>query len=101
MELKDILTTYWSQITLLLVGIGYLIKRGLDIKSKKLEINHSLFQQNRLYAINRFFESYAKVELMWNQIAIYDIISQKLSPMEIDLLVFPTLNVCYSQLFGQ
>ena len=92
MELKDLFTTYWSQVTLLLIGISYFIKRGLDIKSKKIEINHSLYQQNRLSAINRFFENYAKAELMWNQIAIYDILSRKLSPKEIDQLIFPILN---------
>lgn len=92
MELKDLFTTYWSQVTLLHIGISYFIKRGLDIKSKKIEINHSLYQQNRLSAINRFFENYAKAELMWNQIALYDILSRKLSPKEIDQIIFPILN---------
>jgi len=99
MELKDLFTTYWSQTTLLLLGIGYFFKRGLDIKSKKLEINHSLYQQNTLSAVNRFFESYAKAELMWNQIEIYDIISHKLSASEIDLLVYPTINDLRKNLF--
>ena len=92
MELKELFTTYWSQITLLLLGLSYFIKRGFDIKSKKIEINHSLYQQNRLSTVNRFFENYAKAEMMWNQIAIYDILSRKFAPKEIDKLIFPTLN---------
>jgi hypothetical protein len=92
MELKDLFTTYWSQITLILFGIGYFVKRGFDVKTKKIEINHSLYQQNRLSTVNRFFENYAKAEMMWNQIAIYDILSKKFAPNEIDKLIFPTLN---------
>jgi len=96
MECRELQTTYASLLTLVIVGIGslifYFIKRYFDNESKKTEINHSLYQQNRLTAVNRFFESYAKSELMWNQIAIYDILSRNLSPKEIDQLVFPTLN---------
>lgn len=92
MELKELFTTYWSQITLLLFGISYFIKRGFDIKSKKVEINHSLYQEHRLSVVNRFFENYAKAKLMWNQIAIYDILSRKFEPKKIDKLIFPTLN---------
>jgi hypothetical protein len=92
MEFKELFTTYWSQVTLLLIGIGYFIKRGFDIKTRKIEVNHSLYQQNRLSTVNRFFENYAKAEMMWNQIAIYDILSRKFAPKEIDKLIFPTLN---------
>ena len=56
MELKELFTTYWSQITLLLIGISYFIKRGFDIKTRKIEINHSLYQQNRLSTVNRFLK---------------------------------------------
>jgi len=52
MTIKDLLTIYWSQFTLILIAIGslvfYFIKRHFDKSSKKIEINHSLFQQNRL-----------------------------------------------------
>jgi len=96
MEFKELLITYWSQVTLLLLAIAslifYFIKRHFDNKSKKIEINHSIYQQNRLSAVNRFFENYAKAELMWNHIAIYDILSRKMSPKEIDQIIFPPLN---------
>lgn len=92
MEIKDIFTTYWSQATLLLLGLGFLIKRLLDIKSKKLEINHSLFQQNILELVNKFSANYKKVELMWHQIAIYDVIDRKLTAKQLDNIVFPVMN---------
>ncbi len=79
-------------MTLLLIGLGYFIKRGFDNKSKKIEINHTIYQQNRITAVNKFYENYAKAELMWNQIAIYDILSRKLSAKEIDKIIFPILN---------
>jgi hypothetical protein len=92
MTIKELLTTYWSQVTLLLLAIGYLLKRLLDLKSKKTEINHSLFQQNRLMAIKSYFSSYSKVELMWNQLAVFEIFDRKLTAKEIDAIIFPYLN---------
>lgn len=92
MELTEILTTYWSQFLLLFAVVGYFAKRAFDLSSKKTEVNHNLFQQNRLSTVNRFFENYSKSELMWYQIAIYDILERKLSPKEIDKIVFPVLN---------
>ncbi len=92
MTLKDLLTTYWSQVTLILLALGYLIKRILDIKSKKTEVNHSLFQQNRIIAVKTFFSKYAKAELMWHQLEIYDVFNKKLTAKEIDKIIFPHLN---------
>jgi hypothetical protein len=92
MEIKDLLTTYWSQVTLILIAIGYLVKRILDNKSKKIEINHSLFQQNRINAVKMFFSKYAKAELMWHQIAIFEILNNKIPTKEIDKIIFPFLN---------
>ena len=92
MKFTELLTTYWSQVLIILAGLGYLLKRILDLRSKKIETNHSLFQQNRLSTVNRFFENYSKSELMWNQISIYDILNRKLSAKEIDKIIFPVLN---------
>ncbi|KJF44640.1 hypothetical protein [Draconibacterium sediminis] len=99
MEVKDLLTTYWSQMTLVLLGIGYLIKRVLDIKLKKREINHDLFQRNRIGVVNRFFESYAQMELVWEHIAVYEILNRKYSTKEIDEIIFPSLNKLSNILF--
>lgn len=99
MELKEILTTYWPQTTLLLGLILYFVKRFFDTKSKKIEINHTLFQQNRLLAINRFFESYAKAVTKFNQIEIYQIVRRKTDPDDLNKIVLPTLNELDSSLF--
>jgi hypothetical protein len=77
---------------LILLAIGYFIKRILDNKSKKIEINHSLFQQNRIISVNNFFSHYSKVESMWNQIAINKILSNSIDVKEIDKIIFPPLN---------
>ena len=92
MTLKEIFTTYWSQVTLLLLAIGYLLKRILDIRSKKTEINHTLFQQNRINSVKNYFSKYAKAELMWHQLSVHEILEKKLSTKEIDKIIFPTLN---------
>lgn len=92
MTIEKLFTTYWSQVTLLLVGVGYFIKRGFDLKSKKLEINHSLFQQNRITAVSNFLAAYGKTELMWRELAIYQILSKTLDPNQIDRIIWPPLN---------
>jgi hypothetical protein len=90
--LEKIFTTYWSQVTLILVGLGYFIKRLFDNNSKKQEINHSLFQNKKLEAVNSFFSTYAKSKQMWTHIKIYQILRNEFSPSEIDAMIFPTLN---------
>ncbi|WP_299761144.1 hypothetical protein [uncultured Pontibacter sp.] len=92
MNLEKLFVEYWSQITLLLLAIGYFIKRFFDTKSRKVEINHTLFQQNRISAVNNFYSSYAKAKLMWEQLAIYEILSREIDPKTIDAVVFPSLN---------
>lgn len=89
---QKLLTDYWGQITLILFGIAYFIKRIFDSKSKKTEINHSLFQQNRINAITLFLNNYANVILMWQRIEIWNILSNKLTVAEIDNTIFPPLN---------
>lgn len=90
--LKELFTTYWSQLTLLLLGIGYFIKRGLDTISNKREINHNLFQQYRLKAVNDFFSSYAKTEQMWKDLSIYPILEYKIDTKEMDKIIFGPVN---------
>ncbi len=90
--LKELLTTYWSQVTLLLLGIAFFIKRLFDNKSKKVEINHSLFQQNKIDTVNNYFKNYARVELMWRQIQTWKIFSREVSTVEMDNIIWPPLN---------
>jgi len=79
-------------VTLALFGFGFLIKKLLDDRSKKLEINHTLYQQNRIAAIGNFFRNYAAVELMWKQIHIWGIVQNKLTAEEIDKYIWPSIN---------
>jgi hypothetical protein len=97
--IKEILTTYWSQSVLIILGIAYFIKRIFDSKSKKLEIKYSLFQQNRIIAVNTFFSNYAKVEFMWHQIPYWDILEHKIRANQIDEIVWPPLYALKQSLF--
>lgn len=92
MAFDDLLTTYWSQTVLVLVVLGFPIKWYFNLKAKKTEVNHSLFQQNRIIAVRTFFSKYAKAELMWHQIAIYDVLNRKFTTKEMDQLIIPQLN---------
>ena len=92
MEIQELLTTYWSQFTLLLLGVGYFIKRIFDNISNKREINHNLFQQHRLNTINKFFTSYAKTERMWNDLSVIPIFEYKISTKEMDKIIFPSID---------
>ncbi|WP_405604168.1 hypothetical protein [Polaribacter sp. Asnod1-A03] len=92
MEIQELLTTYWSQFTLLLLGVGYFIKRVFDNISNKREINHNLFQQHRLNAINKFFTSYAKTERMWNDLSVIPIFEYKINTKEMDKIIFTPID---------
>jgi len=92
MSIEALFTTYWSQLTLLLLAIGYIVKSFLDSRSKKIETTHSLFQQNKIRVINDFFQNYAKVELMWNNLPIHEILRHELNFNEIENFTLPTLT---------
>ena len=92
MDFQKLFSEYWSQVTLLLLAISYFIKRIFDNKSKRIEINHSLFQQNRLTAVNSYFKSLARTELMWRQLQIWNILDNKLNAVELDNIIWPPLN---------
>lgn len=92
MTLKDIFTIYWPQTTIFLFALSYFIKRVLDNRSKKIEINHTIFQQKRLEALHAFIKIYSENEHLWNLLPIYEILRHEINPKGIDKLVFPTLN---------
>jgi len=89
---KELFTTYGSFMTLILVGLGYFIKRYYDLKSKKHETSYSFFQQNKLSAIIKFFDNYSKVERMWHHFPIYRVLSKEMNADQIDELIWPFLN---------
>ena len=90
--LEKILTEYWSQVALLLAFIGYFGKRILDNISKKREINHSLFQEKRLTAVNKFFNAYSESTQMWFSLVVSDILHHRTDPKELDEIIYPSLN---------
>jgi hypothetical protein len=92
MDWKKIFVDYWSQVTIILLAFGYFIKRAFDLKSKKIEVNHSLFQQNRIQAVNSFVKNFATVEQMWRHFEIHKILSNQLSAKEIDDIIWPSMN---------
>lgn len=90
--LEDLFTTYWSQTILIFFAFGYLVKRIFDTLASKKEINHALFQEYRMKAINNFFTTYSKVERMWEDLPIYRIIDREIIPKEIDEIVFTPID---------
>lgn len=60
--LKELLTTYWSQTILIIGGIAYLLKLTFDLRSKKVELKYSLFEQNRFDSIMKFLAAYLELE---------------------------------------
>ncbi|QQU04750.1 hypothetical protein [Myroides odoratus] len=92
MTIDKLLTLYWSQMAFLLLGLGFIIKSVISLRTKKIEINHNLFQQKRLETLNSFFSNCATAERMWKDIPIYDILSYKITSKEIDKLIFPIVN---------
>jgi hypothetical protein len=92
MKWQDLVTTYWSQVILVLLAVSYFIKRIFDEKSKKIEITYSLFLQNRINTVNLFFANYAKVESMWHKVPYWDVIDYKIKSDVVDKIVWPPLN---------
>ena len=60
--IKDLLTTYWSQTILLIGGFSYIMKLSFDLRSKKIELKYSLFEQNRIGSIMKFLNAYLELE---------------------------------------
>lgn len=79
--MKELITDYWAQISLMTIGAGYFIKIILDYLTKRKEINHSLFQQNRIDTLKEFLTSYSETLVMLNSVPITDIASKKI-PIE-------------------
>ena len=92
MDIEQVFTTYWSQTVLLLAVVSYFGKRFFDLKAKQKEINHSLFQQRKLDAVNNFFLKYSETELMWDNLEIYSILEDKFSSSELDEIIYSKLN---------
>jgi len=90
--IKDILTTYWSQTTIILLAIGFVVRSYTDLKAKKTEINHNLFQEKKMESVNKFFSNTATTIQMWKNLPVIPILENHYTSKEIDKLIFPELN---------
>jgi hypothetical protein len=84
--------TYWPQITLVLLGIGYIIKRIFDNKSKRMEIDYTVYRQFKLNAITSFLEAYSLVQTMWLNLNYFEVFEGKLTGKELDEFVWNSLE---------
>lgn len=89
---KTILSEYWSQLSFLLLGIGYIIKVILESINKRKEIAYSFFQQNKLNAVNSYLSAYSEVLSMIRNLPEFDIYSNYITADGIDAYVQPSLS---------
>ena len=92
MTWKDLFTTYGSYPTLIILGIGYLIKRIYDLKSKKIEVHYSLFQTEKLKEITNFFTCYEKALVMWHKFSIHHVMDGHLNATALDEIIWAPMN---------
>ena len=103
MSLTELLSTYFPQVALLLGGFGalmfYFIKRYFDLKSKKIEIRHTVFQNNKLDAIKSYFFAYTIMERAISSISTVRIVTNKYTTQELDeIMKTPIDNLLSSNL---
>ena len=98
--LKEVLSTYWAQVVLILGGIGFLIKHWMDTNSKRKEINHSKFLEHRMNGLNAFFSSYAQLERLWDTLPIYQILNYEFKAYELDEMTISGINSLKSSTYA-
>ncbi len=88
MSLKELLTTYFPQLTLILGGLGvlifYFIKRYFDLNAKKVETRYAIFQQSRIDALRKYFDSYTKSQRALGLISTGKLVSREYTSEELD-----------------
>ena len=92
MTLEQLLKDYWAQLTLVLAGVGYLVRKGQEERARKREINHEQFQQNRITALNDYLGCYSRVAAMWKMLTVSDAVNRRISPKELDAFILPSLH---------
>ncbi len=90
--LNDLFTIYWSQVTLIALGFGYLIKHFFETYSKKKQISYTFFQERKLSALKNFLECYSRIELMWESLPIFKVIDNSISTNQLDNLIFTEVD---------
>lgn len=97
--LKDILTTYWAQTVLVTATIGFLLKRVLELRAKKIEEKQSLFQTNRNAVIMRFMDNYVQLQGLYRQILDVNFDVKKIESDEFIKLLSEKFEELYSSYF--
>jgi len=80
LKILQYVTEYWSQITILLLAIGYLFKLYFNYLSRKSEINHSLFQKMMMDTVAEFLKAYSLNEEMFRDLPILKISKGEFTP---------------------
>ena len=73
-EYSVIVSSVTTIFTSIVLVVGYFIKRKYDLKSKKTEINHNLFQKDKLSAVQSFFFQTSQTEAMWHSFNFYKVL---------------------------
>ena len=97
--LKELLTTYWSQTILIIGGLGYIVKLFFDLRSKKIELKYSLFEQNRVDSITKFLIAYLDLEQHYKLIPEGRLKLSSLSPERHDEIFLQKNGELYSAYF--
>jgi hypothetical protein len=90
--IKELLITYWNQLLILIGIVGYFGNRFFERKAKDLELKSTLFQTQKLAAINTFIRAYTDAETMLNHLPYYEIFNGKYSSKDLDLMIQPSLT---------
>ncbi len=85
--------------TLVLLAVGYVIKRFLDNIAKKIAINYSIYQQKRLEALQNFITAYSDAEQMWREINPDVVAAKTITAEQLDAAIEPVLKKMKSSVF--
>src|SRR5690349_15707293 len=97
--IDKLLTLYWPQTTLIILGIGFLIKRGIDNKYKKIEIDYTIFQQKKLEYLQRFITAYSNYQQVWRGINLDEAASKSISAEDLDNIIEPAYKDLKNSVF--
>ncbi len=90
--LKEIFEVYWEKLFILLSLIGIGMKMIFSFVLKRKEINHSIFQKNKMETLIRFYNAYAEMKNVWRDIPAYPMFKNELSTDELDNRIQPKYN---------
>lgn len=86
-----LLGTYWNQVLIIIGIIGFFGRYFWELKAKKREQNHSIFQDKKMSAIQEFFISLKEYEEMIRTLSIIDVFTEKINVNDIDNHINPAL----------